>query len=156
MINPDHVCPCGTSLPYRDCCQPCHLGVPAATPESLMRSRYSAFVLGLGDYLVETWHPAYLGDLDAKTLGSQETVWDHLDIIGSGAQGDLGWVEFRAWFYEQGQLQCLHERSQFVREEGRWRYTQGDINPRPSRAGRNDPCPCGSGKKFKKCCGLGG
>ncbi|KUE81558.1 YchJ family protein [Aeromonas schubertii] len=145
-------CPCGQGRPYADCCQPLHLGAAAPTPEALMRSRYCAFVLGLGEYLVETWHPDHLGGLSAEELGQQDTRWDHLEILGSGEQGDQGWVEFKAWFQDGGQLACLHERSRFLREAGRWRYTEGEISPPPTRIGRNDPCPCGSGKKFKKCC----
>lgn len=150
-MSHDSPCPCGSDLLYSACCSPLHHGTIATSPEALMRSRYSAFVLGLGEYLVATWHPDFLGDLDALTLSKQETLWDHLDILGSGEQGEQGWVEFRAWYREAGRLACLHERSRFVREAGRWRYTEGDIIP--LRAGRNDPCPCGSGKKYKKCCG---
>ncbi|ENY70562.1 SecC motif-containing protein [Aeromonas diversa CDC 2478-85] len=145
-------CSCGTGRPYADCCQPLHLGAAATTPETLMRSRYCAFVLGLGDYLVKTWHPDHLGGLNAEELGQQDTRWDHLEILGSGEQGDQGWVEFKAWFHEGEKLVCLHERSRFLREAGRWRYTDGELTPAAARVGRNDPCPCGSGKKFKKCC----
>ncbi|PJG58672.1 zinc chelation protein SecC [Aeromonas cavernicola] len=94
-----------------------------------MRSRYSAFVLGLGDYLVYSWHPDYLGGLNAHDLSHIDTQWDGLDIITSsdGAQDQTGIVEFKAWFQEDGQRRCLHERSQFVRFDGRWVYTNGEI-----------------------------
>ncbi len=120
-----------------------------------MRSRYSAFVLGLGDYLVHSWHPDYLGDLTAELLSQTDTQWDSLEIIASqgGPDDILGMVEFKACFVEGETRHCLHERSRFVRYEGRWVYTDGEIDPVPLRIGRNDPCPCGSGKKFKKCCG---
>lgn len=120
-----------------------------------MRSRYSAFVLGLGDYLVHSWHPDYLGDLTAELLSQTDTQWDGLEIIASqgGPDDILGMVEFKAWFVEGETRHCLHERSRFVRYEGRWVYTDGEIDPVPLRIGRNDPCPCGNGKKFKKCCG---
>ena len=105
-----------------------------------MRSRYSAFVLGLGEYLVHSWHPDYLGDLTAEQLSQTDTQWDGLEIIASqgGPDDTLGMVEFKAWFMEG---------------EARWVYTDGEQDPAPLRVGRNDPCPCGSGKKFKKCCG---
>ncbi|WP_421230160.1 YchJ family protein [Aeromonas jandaei] len=149
------LCPCGSNLSLDLCCGSLHGGAPALTPEQLMRSRYSAFVLGLGDYLVHSWHPDYLGDLTAELLSQTDTQWDGLEIIASqgGPDDILGMVEFKAWFVEGETRHCLHERSRFVRYEGRWVYTDGEIDPVPLRVGRNDPCPCGSGKKFKKCCG---
>ncbi|WP_082044159.1 YchJ family protein [Aeromonas sp. L_1B5_3] len=149
------LCPCGSNLSLDLCCGSLHGGAPALTPEQLMRSRYSAFVLGLGDYLVHSWHPDYLGDLTAELLSQTDTQWDSLEIIASqgGPDDILGMVEFKAWFVEGETRHCLHERSRFVRHEGRWVYTDGEIDPVPLRIGRNDPCPCGSGKKFKKCCG---
>ena len=149
------LCPCGSNLSLDLCCGSLHGGTPASTPEQLMRSRYSAFVLGLGDYLVHSWHPDYLGELTAELLSQTDTQWDGLEIITSqgGPDDILGMVEFKAWFVEGETRHCLHERSRFVRYEGRWVYTDGEIDPVPLRIGRNDPCPCGSGKKFKKCCG---
>ena len=149
------LCPCGSNLSLDLCCGSLHGGAPALTPEQLMRSRYSAFVLGLGDYLVHSWHPDYLGELTAELLSQPDTQWDGLEIIArqGGPDDILGMVEFKAWFVEGETRHCLHERSRFVRYEGRWVYTDGEIDPVPLRIGRNDPCPCGSGKKFKKCCG---
>lgn len=120
-----------------------------------MRSRYSAFVLGLGEYLVHSWHPAHLGGLAAEELSRIDTRWDGLEIITSqgGPEDETGMVEFKAWFLEGDERHCLHERSRFVRYQGRWVYTEGEQDPAPLKAGRNDPCPCGSGKKHKKCCG---
>ncbi len=120
-----------------------------------MRSRYSAFVLGLGEYLVHSWHPAHLGGLTAAELSRIDTHWDGLEIIASqgGPQDETGMVEFKAWFLEGDKRHCLHERSRFVRYQGRWVYTEGEIDPLPLKTRRNDPCPCGSGKKHKKCCG---
>lgn len=120
-----------------------------------MRSRYSAFVLGLGDYLVHSWHPYHLGGLTADQLSQTDTRWDGLDILAAqgGPLDDTGMVEFKAWFREGDDRHCLHERSRFVRHQGRWVYADGEQDPAPLQAGRNDPCPCGSGKKFKKCCG---
>ncbi len=120
-----------------------------------MRSRYSAFVLGLGDYLVHSWHPDFLGTLTAEQLSQTDTRWDGLEILAAqgGPADDAGTVEFKAWFVEGDERHCLHERSRFVRYQGRWVYTDGEQDPAPLRVGRNDPCPCGSGKKHKKCCG---
>jgi SEC-C motif domain protein len=151
-------CPCGSTLSYQTCCAPLHQGQAAASCEQLMRSRYSAFVLGLGDYLVQSWHPDFLGGLTAIELGRQETRWVGLEIVNTqdGTPDDEeGQVEFKAWFLDAGQRHCLHERSRFTRLARRWVYTEGVQFPHDScpLPGRNDPCPCGSGKKHKKCCG---
>lgn len=124
----------------------------AATAEALMRSRFSAFVLKNADYLVATWHPSTRPV--ALDLSSDTTVWQHLKIIAcdEGRECDSrGEVEFAAYF-EGGQL---HERSRFLREEGRWYYVDGEILPplTEAKVGRNASCPCGSGRKFKRCCG---
>ena len=113
-----------------------------------MRSRYSAYVLKLSDYLRETWHPSTRpADLD---ISSDETPWQRLLIVSSSEGISEGVVEFAA-FYQGGQL---HERSRFVREGGCWFYVDGELlQPLEEKVGRNDPCPCGSGKKFKRCCG---
>lgn len=146
-------CPCGSGKAYRDCCAPLHHGEKsAASAEALMRSRYSAYVLKLSDYLAETWHsPTRPASLD---IGSDDTPWQRLTIIATdkGNESDSeGTVEFAA-YYQGGQL---HERSRFVKEEGKWFYLDGEILPpvASAKVGRNDPCPCGSGKKYKKCCG---
>lgn len=148
-------CPCGSTLSLDVCCGALHHGAPTDTPEQLMRSRYSAFVLGLGEYLVHSWHPDYLNGLTATELSQTDTRWDGLEILASqgGPDDETGMVEFKAWFLEGDERHCLHERSRFVRYQGRWVYTDGEQDPAQPRVGRNDPCPCGSGKKFKKCCG---
>jgi SEC-C motif-containing protein len=116
-----------------------------------MRSRYSAYVLKLSDYLRYTWHPSTRSqELD---ISHDDTPWLRLQIVASdkgGERDDEGHVEFAAYF-QGGQL---HERSRFVREEGRWFYVDGEILPpiTEEKPGRNAPCPCGSGKKYKRCC----
>ncbi|WP_430461645.1 YchJ family protein [Thalassolituus sp. LLYu03] len=145
------VCPCGSGLDYRDCCEPLHQGVKAASPEALMRSRYSAFALELSDYLLNSW--------DARTRPAEltlqpDTRWFRLDVQDSGAQGDEGFVRFTAYFREGDEWLQLSERSRFaLAEDGYWRYLDGNADFRRWSPGRNDECPCGSGKKFKKCCG---
>ena len=121
-------CPCGSTLSYQTCCAPLHQGQAAASCEQLMRSRYSAFVLGLGDYLVQSWHPDFLGGLTATELGRQETRWVGLEIVNTqdGTPDDEeGQVEFKAWFLDAGQRHCLHERSRFTRLARRWVYKIG-------------------------------
>lgn len=88
-----------------------------------MRSRYSAYVLGLIDYLMATWHPSTApGDLE---LGV--TKWLGLEVLDAQEQGDAGVVEFIATFKVSGRLQRLHEISRFVREDGRWLYIDGQV-----------------------------
>jgi SEC-C motif domain protein len=146
-------CPCGSGQPYADCCGRFHIGAELpATPEALMRSRYTAYVLKRSSYLHATWHPTTRpATLD---ISSDETVWQGLEILGCGEgreQNGQGWVEFVVWF-QGGEL---HEKSRFVKEEGEWFYLDGKIEPPLAaiKPGRNASCPCGSGKKYKKCCG---
>ena len=159
----DASCPCGSSQLFARCCQPFLLGEQAApSAEALMRSRYTAFSLGESAYLLETWHPSTRpAKLD---LRDQESfVWLGLEILGTveGQAGDRqGEVEFVARFSAAGVEHRLHERSAFRCEAGQWLYLDGRINPGHStvqreKVGRNEPCPCGSGRKYKKCC-LGG
>nr|WP_262927256.1 YchJ family protein [Phytohalomonas tamaricis] len=154
----DIPCPCGSGQRYAACCHPYHSGEHAApTPEALMRSRYSAFALGgLGDYLLATWYEDSPNrpDVTPAELDQRDTQWQRLEIINSMAKGSKGEVEFKAHFVENGLPQVLHERSRFTKTGGRWYYVDGVADPRSAPSvGRNDPCPCGSGRKFKKCCG---
>jgi SEC-C motif-containing protein len=120
-----------------------------------MRSRFSAFVYQLGDYLLLTYHRDYRGSLSAAQLASKTVEWRNLQIIATDSSGDIGFVEFKAWFIENGQLHCHHERSRFVKEHDQWLYCDGIFYPeqKSGKITRNDNCPCGSGKKYKKCCG---
>ncbi|GAB2180341.1 YchJ family metal-binding protein [Denitratisoma sp. agr-D3] len=114
------VCPCGSGQPYADCCGPCHQGTPAATAEALMRSRYSAYVLGLADYLLATWHP----DTRPPHLDLEETPkpqWLGLEIRHAGDDQ----VEFVARYKVNGRAHKLHELSQFRQVDGRWHYLSG-------------------------------
>jgi SEC-C motif-containing protein len=159
------LCHCGSGKSFEDCCSPLISGDSAASSaEALMRSRYSAYVVRAIDYLGDTLHPAHRGDWDrdATRRWAETADWISLEIVDTeaGRGGDEeGWVEFVATFSENGRVQRHHERSRFLRAQGRWYYVDGET-PKPKtqrldtpRVGRNDPCPCGSGKKFKKCCG---
>ncbi|AZT82440.1 zinc chelation protein SecC [Marinobacter sp. NP-4(2019)] len=142
-------CPCGSGEAYHACCRPLHQGGPAPTPEALMRSRYCAFVFRLADYLLETWHqstrPPFL-DLE------QSPDWSSLRILESSVRGDAGTVHFRAVYRLGDGWGYLEEVSNFIREEGRWYYVSGETSEGQLKPGRNEPCPCGSGKKYKACC----
>ncbi|MCG7200646.1 SEC-C domain-containing protein [Marinobacter pelagius] len=142
-------CPCGSGKAYEQCCQPWHQGKPAPSPEALMRSRYTAFVQKRVDYLLETWHPdTRPAELDME--GSP--AWVSLQILDSTGQGNRGVVHFRAVYRIGDGWGYLEEHSDFVREEGRWYYLSGETEEGQLKPGRNDRCPCGSGKKFKACC----
>lgn len=150
------LCPCGSNLSLDECCQPylCETK-PAPTPSALMRSRYTAYVLKNASYLIATWHPDCQPENWRESLqeGFATTDWQGLRVIGQqpGRDEEEGFVEFAARFTETGQTQIhlIHERSRFLRLKDRWYYIDG-MKP---QTGRNDACPCGSGKKYKKCCG---
>ena len=121
-------CPCGSGSLYSGCCEPLHLGRPADTAEALMRSRFSAFALGLDAYLLSTWHPS----TRPQTLELDDgTMWRKLQIVDTvdgGPDDETGVVEFRASYRAaDGTAGVLHERSRFARVAGRWAYLDGDI-----------------------------
>ncbi|QPJ66494.1 MAG: hypothetical protein G3M78_14240 [Candidatus Nitrohelix vancouverensis] len=165
-------CPCGSNFSYSDCCAPLVNGTGRAdTAEDLMRSRYSAYVKKRYDYLVKT------SSGGSKTLedyqqSCEQTVWQGLEINGvdKGQFDDAeGQVAFTATFTQDGKKQYLREHSHFIKKSGQWFYDEATSHPvhtqtpqktssKPfkregSKVGRNDPCPCGSSKKYKKCCG---
>jgi len=143
-------CPCGSGHSLTDCCGRYHGGEAAPTPEALMRSRYSAFAQGLTDYLLTTWHGS---TRPASLAPDASTTWVRLEVLGSDAAGDHGRVHFRATFREGRRWAVLEDESRFVREAGRWYYLDGDPGVSRLKPGRNALCPCGSGRKFKGCCG---
>jgi SEC-C motif-containing protein len=123
-------CPCASGRVYAACCQVFHAGHAPANAELLMRSRYTAYVLGLESYLLDTWQaqtrPAAL-DLDADRLPR----WLGLEIRSSRQRdADHAEVEFVARYRIDGRAHRLHETSRFVREDGRWYYVDGDIHAR--------------------------
>ena len=147
------LCPCQTGKNYQDCCGRFISGhaVPGSAGQ-LMRSRYCAYALLKASYLRETWHPSFC-PVDFKL--DKSMIWLHLEVIDEIARGHKAEVEFEARFMLNGQVEGLHERSRFVFENERWLYTSGTLMParfKPWKPGRNEACPCGSGKKFKRCC----
>ena len=148
------LCPCGSALEYSSCCKPYLAGAQLAPdPSQLMRSRYSAFVMKDADYLIKTWHPSCQAQQLRADLenGFTRTQWQGLTVFASetGKNPDEGFVSFIARYADDNRSGAIIERSRFLKENGQWYYIDGT---RPL-IGRNDPCPCGSGKKFKKCCG---
>lgn len=115
---PPRDCPCGSPW-YDDCCGALHRGErQAASPEELMRSRFSAYALGESDYVWRTWHPRTRPD---NVNLDPETRWTRLEIINSTD----AMVEFRAHFEGLGATGVLHERSRFAERAGRWFYLDG-------------------------------
>ncbi len=150
-------CYCESGRVFADCCAPILAGsCPAPTAEALMRSRYTANVLKDTAYLLKTWHPSTrLQSMDAGNI----PTWCGLTVLAvqQGREGDdHGMVEFRALYRSITGTGVLHERSRFLCENGRWYYVDGELietgAQQSGKTGRNEPCPCGSGKKHKKCC----
>ena len=129
MTTANAPCPCGTGQPYAQCCGRYHAGalhLQAPDAERLMRSRYSAYTMGLADYLLATWHPTTRpAALPPPEPGLK---WLGLEVKRSALQdADHGTVEFVARSKLGGRAHRLHENSRFVREHGRWYYVDGDF-----------------------------
>lgn len=156
-------CPCGSNRTLDDCCGQIIAGAPAPTAEALMRSRYTAVTQGRIDHLDATHAPEAREDFDKDQTQAMATdaTWNGLEVRrveGGTASDQTGTVEFVARFLLRGKQFAHHELASFRREAGQWVYVDGQMNPkqpprRVEKVGRNDPCPCGSGKKHKKCCG---
>lgn len=148
------ICPCGSGNLLDVCCGHYHAGQAAPDARTLMRSRYSAYVLGQIDYLVATTLPAQQAALDRAAIArwSAESTWLGLEVESAevlGGQPEHAFVAFAARWHDRDGEHCHRERSSFVQHLGRWYFIDPNV---PLKAGRNDACPCGSGQKFKKCC----
>ena len=159
VLDSSSPCPCGSGRLFSVCCEPVLKGARVAeTAEELMRARFTAHVIG--DY--EFLHHTYEGTAGTKYVpeqGEAAETWTKL-VVNShtpGRTSDQAFVDFSAHFTQDGAAGVLHEKAEFARQEGKWIYTRAvRIGPAPVAAapkvGRNDPCPCGSGKKYKHCC----
>ena len=171
-------CPCGSNNKFELCCEPFLKGtVRPETAEQLMRSRYTAYTKADIYYIVKTLAPEARKDFDKKDAQQWATKskWKGLKILSTekGGPNDTdGTVEFVATYSMNGEGVDHHEVSTFRREkDGQWLFVDGHSHTHPEgeghhhhapiethrrdqpKIGRNDPCPCGSGKKYKKCCG---
>ena len=146
-------CPCGSGRDYAHCCGVFHRGERlAATAEALMRSRYAAYARGDSTYLMQTWHASTRPEQLAL---SDQPVWQRLEILDcvAGQPGDAeAVVEFVAHYQSEQGPGSLRERSRFLCEQGAWFYLDGQMG-QSTKISRNALCPCGSGKKYKRCCG---
>lgn len=132
------------------------------TAEELMKARYHAYETCDMEFIKESHDPDNTDGIDWAECEkwARESQWLGLEIISTtkgGEDDNDGIVEFKATYIENGKTIVHHERSYFVKKNGVWFYqkwlpiTSTRINE--NKIGRNDPCPCGSGKKYKKCCG---
>lgn len=147
-------CPCCSGMQYNLCCAPWLNGSAfPATAGKLMRSRYTAYVKQDAAYLVASWHPQCRHPQLQSAIEESfpATRWLGLNVISeqSGSHDNEAFVTFFARFADNQRTSAIHERSRFLREDQRWYYIDGSA----LQAGRNDRCPCGSEKKYKKCCG---
>jgi SEC-C motif-containing protein len=159
-------CPCGSGRGYADCCGPYISGkAKPATAEALMRSRYTAYATKAIDYIVATCliDEEHGIDKEATKRWSEKSTWQGLAILGAekgGSADEEGMVEFRATYVLDGLRENHHEKASFVKKDGAWLFAEGEVIPETvvregPKVGRNESCPCGSGKKYKKCHGAG-
>ena len=176
-------CPCGRPESYINCCGRFIESIDKIeatkpkTAEQLMRSRYTAYTLINVPYLIQTTCPEsrqYQLPNDIRQW-AESTQWEGLEIVSTkkGKKNDtVGFVEFKAYYEESGEKKFHHEKSKFLKEGGQWYFfydptqklktTDHNTSPlnvektsqeKEASIGRNIPCPCGSGKKYKRCCG---
>ncbi|MCW2928756.1 MAG: motif domain protein [Thermoleophilia bacterium] len=160
-------CPCGSGRTIVECCKPViDRERVAATAEELMRSRYTAFATSNVDWIMDSHHPDTVGEIDRDEVEQWSTSSEWLglrirDTSEGGPDDDEGTVTFRARYKVQAQQVDHVERAKFLRHEGAWHFHSVledeptelvPVTPK-SDVGRNDPCPCGSGQKYKKCHG---
>ena len=158
-------CPCCSEKPFEECCGPYINGEKLTeTAEATMRSRYTAYATGAIEYIKETTHRTALSEFDEESARrwSKSSVWKGLSILSKNkgtAEDTEGEVEFVAFYEQNGKDERHHERATFKKEGRKWFFADGEyIGPKPfvreaPKVGRNDPCPCNSGRKYKKCCG---
>ena len=154
------LCPCGSEKKYQDCCQRYHQGeLNAPTALETMRARYCAFVKHEIDYLKNTHDPNDLSNFNEDEIRSwsENATWLGLELLNSQEDEQSGTIEFIAKYQIDEENFNHHEISEFKKVDGRWYFMDGKIiresvKRTAPKVGRNDSCPCGSGKKYKKCC----
>ena len=163
MTDLDKLCPCSSGASFAACCEQIINGErESQSAEELMRARYSAFATGAIDFIVASTHSRTRSEIDIQYIRewSQTSTWRGLQIFDTKPINDnKAYVSFEALFTKAGKDQSHREKGEFEREHGKWRFVTGEELKNPTvryetpRTGRNEPCPCGSGKKYKKCCG---
>ena len=156
-------CPCFSGKTYLECCESVIKGESATTALILMRSRYTAYYFRNAEYIFKTTHPKTRANSSLSEIEkwANETSWTKLEIVKveKGGKLDLwGIVEFKAHFIDGNGVHQIHqEKSNFLKEGEKWYYVDGIVNPHKpvtiKTISRNAPCSCGSGRKYKNCCG---
>jgi len=158
------LCPCGSGLEYSECCEPYIKGEKdIETAEALLRARYSAHALSEVEFIYNSVHADKKNEHSIKGIEkwASESKWLGLNILNTekGQPDDNeGIIEFQVKYNYKFETFNHHEISYFKKDEGKWFFYDGEpvkpkqIKREEPKVGRNDPCPCGSGKKYKKCC----
>lgn len=155
------MCVCGSGKTYFNCCgRFIEKEEIATTPEELMRSRYTAYTKANIEYIVKTMQGVAAQGFDKEQARhwAEQAKWLKLKVLNTRRDQDKGFVEFIATYLLNNKQQSIHEISEFQYINNHWYYVDGKhVEDSPSyfsqKIGRNDPCPCGSQKKYKKCCG---
>ncbi len=158
-------CPCCSEKSFGECCQPILKGRERAeTAEDLLRARYTAFVVGEVDFIVSSHHSKTKAEVNRDEIAkwSKDSEWEGLKILqkeAGTASDSTGTLIFHAKYKQEGKTQDHYEKSFFEKEQGEWNFLDAQgiqtgpyVRTEP-KLGRNDPCHCGSGKKFKRCHG---
>jgi len=147
----DLPCYCASQQLFKHCCQPFIEGwLQPKTCEQLMRSRYSAYASVNTDYILQSTSEQSRNECDPQAIKewAESAKWVKLEILNTSECQ----VEFKAYYIINNKLEALHETSDFTKEHNKWVYVDGETHVQTHNIGRNDLCPCDSGKKFKKCC----
>lgn len=153
-------CLCGNHVDYAACCQLFHTSNKyPSTAEALMRSRFTAYAMHDEAYLLKTWD----ANKRPKNIdfSKEKAHWTKLEIVKTkkgGEKDSKGIVEFKAYYQDDNSEYVMNEISRFIKQAGRWFYLDGVVKSvkqvrQQSNQGKNALCSCGSGKKFKRCCG---
>lgn len=158
-------CACGSGNRYGKCCEPYLKGtMKPSTAEALLRSRYTAFAKHNINYIIETISPGKRKDHDKEEIRkwSESSEWKGLEIVsvdGGSLHDSAAVIDFIAHYKMDNEEKEHHEVAQFKKQDGQWYFVDGRVKGgepvvrETPKIGRNDPCSCGSKKKYKKCCG---
>lgn len=131
------------------------------TPRALLEARYQAFVDGKIDFLLESHHPDARAQVDRQSIEtwSRESKWEGIAVEAEKVESERAVITFTVRYEKDFQMVNHRENAEFRKTDGKWFYYDSEF-PKPesirrdaAKVGRNDPCSCGSQKKFKKCCG---
>lgn len=160
MSNTKPSCLCGSNTSYKDCCQPYHIHKKSPeTAEDLLRSRFTGYAMQNVAYLLDTWNISTRpNDID---FSNEDVIWTKLEILSikkGSKKHNKGIIEFKAYYTSNSEEYTLNEISRFKKTSNNWFYVDGIVKSTSklglqTNHGKNAPCSCGSGKKFKRCCG---